>query len=712
MKHMQSQHQRGEGRAEEGAPARRRAQHACTVCGATYRKLPTLLLHMREDHADRDEVEEAKTVNEEDTTLEETVTGEEVKNETTGINAIQEVVDAMTTSLSKPSNESISDDDEEDKEEEAEEADPASLCGFCGVDMVLPEELRRHMELRHPGMVAPGAVAPDLGEAEDEVNFNDFAQEVNGDEDVATPTDEQGDWDEDASAKNIDDVESMNSSQGIEEGENVVKEIVTELLAGISEDENIEMKASETESEDEIQEENGSGQEDTEAREPSHKKERPGSAKMTRRQMKRTYVQEDTYELSDDEKEIKKPKLDDAKSTMKKPKLVRDSVGGGGATGFVCVECGVECKDRSHLRNHLLAHFYNKFDPFLPADRPFACPECGHTNRDRITLIRHFAWTHHKLEEVTGLSEESLRPRAVGRPAAHESHVSIEGEAIVMDDLSFDVLEALENVDKTGGRRKRGRPSKVEEDIVEIDCDDETDPDYMIQSARKVKVLKAGSRISLVPSATPTVLTSLPRSTKVLFTPAAGDCRVPQGKKLLCSLCRKDFSSRSDFDSHVKTDHRRGAAPDSRPEPPRPAAMARREPESWACDHCNVKCASSKALQGHTKTEHSFKCKQAKCKLVFAVKEKLDGHMRSEHMYQCGKCPSIFEHKLLLEKHIKSSHHFKCDSCPEVCDSPKALSEHAEARHRGCETCEDEFNWPEAGHSCYYTRRAIRPLLV
>jgi hypothetical protein len=102
MKHMQSQHQRGKGQVVEGAPAQRRAQHACTACGATYRKLPTLLLHIREDHAEADEVEEAKTENdEEDTTLDETVAVEEAKNEATGINPIQEVVDAMTTSLSK-----------------------------------------------------------------------------------------------------------------------------------------------------------------------------------------------------------------------------------------------------------------------------------------------------------------------------------------------------------------------------------------------------------------------------------------------------------------------------------------------------------------------------------------------------------------------------------------------------------------------------------
>jgi hypothetical protein len=241
-----------------------------------------------------------------------------------------------------------------------------------------------------------------------------------------------------------------------------------------------------------------------------------------------------------------------------------------------------------------------------------------------------------------------------------------------------DSLTAVNEKEVTGKGEDEAKPAQH---IVELTAE--------AQGGKSIKC-QASSRISLVPPSpdTPADLTSLPFSTTVFFIPAAEDCRVQQGKKLLCSLCKKDFITRNDLDSHVKTDHRWPA-------------------ESWECAHCNVKCASSKALQGHTKTEHRFKCKQAKCKLVFAVEEMLDYHMQSVHMYKCGKCPSIFEHKLLLEKHIKSSHHFKCDSCPEVCDSPTELAEHGEARHGGCETCENEFSWPEAGHTCYYTRHHL-----
>ena len=44
---------------------------------------------------------------------------------------------------------------------------------------------------------------------------------------------------------------------------------------------------------------------------------------------------------------------------------------------FTCVECGVQCKDETHLRNHILAHYHNRFAPYIPAMIPFACPECG-----------------------------------------------------------------------------------------------------------------------------------------------------------------------------------------------------------------------------------------------------------------------------------------------------------------------------------------------
>ena len=65
-----------------------------------------------------------------------------------------------------------------------------------------------------------------------------------------------------------------------------------------------------------------------------------------------------------------------------------------------------------------MAHYYNRFTPYIPAGIPFTCPECGKENRDRITLIRHFCWAHNKFELVTGLSEDELKPRGVPKAMA------------------------------------------------------------------------------------------------------------------------------------------------------------------------------------------------------------------------------------------------------------------------------------------------------
>jgi uncharacterized C2H2 Zn-finger protein len=324
----------------------------------------------------------------------------------------------------------------------------------------------------------------------------------------------------------------------------------------------------------------------------------------------------------------------------------------------------------------------------------------------------------------------------------------------VLDDLSFDILEALKNVDDTKDKRKRGRSSKNKY------MDDSS---HFNTSSKKIKIIHPAHVLARAPTQAMSgpaskVLSSLPRSTKILFVPAPGGQEVapqvprstkmlfvpaaggqevapqvvrrgvvalpaqpsrslwaqPGVRKLLCSLCKGVFHTRSEFDAHVKNEHRQRAAAEKQD-----VKQTVKEPEqrtvalqqSWDCDQCSDKHASSKALQGHKKLAHNFKCKLTKCKLVLASKEQLDSHVKAEHMFKCNKCASIFDQKGLLEKHVKSAHHFRCPGCPEVLESAQALAEHTEARHSGCEVCEDEFSWAEAGHSCYYTKLGIRPQL-
>jgi len=74
-----------------------------------------------------------------------------------------------------------------------------------------------------------------------------------------------------------------------------------------------------------------------------------------------------------------------------------------------CSFCDKKCNGSNNFKNHILSHFYAKFDSIIPNSKPFACPNCGAESRDKITTIRHFAFTHKKLYELTSLTEEKMK---------------------------------------------------------------------------------------------------------------------------------------------------------------------------------------------------------------------------------------------------------------------------------------------------------------
>ena len=51
-------------------------------------------------------------------------------------------------------------------------------------------------------------------------------------------------------------------------------------------------------------------------------------------------------------------------------------------------------------------------DRVTPDSKPFPCPECQKENRDRITMIRHFAFSHGKIFELTDVTPEQLKASA------------------------------------------------------------------------------------------------------------------------------------------------------------------------------------------------------------------------------------------------------------------------------------------------------------
>ena len=77
--------------------------------------------------------------------------------------------------------------------------------------------------------------------------------------------------------------------------------------------------------------------------------------------------------------------------------------------GPECPKCGQVCKDNSNLKNHVLSHYYQVFYDVLPVAKPFPCPICGNCSRDKITMVRHYAFTHKKLFEMTDVTTEDLQ---------------------------------------------------------------------------------------------------------------------------------------------------------------------------------------------------------------------------------------------------------------------------------------------------------------
>ena len=76
--------------------------------------------------------------------------------------------------------------------------------------------------------------------------------------------------------------------------------------------------------------------------------------------------------------------------------------------GPECFKCGQVCKDNANLKNHVLSHYYQVFYDVLPDSKPYECTICDKPNRDRITLVRHFAFSHNKFFEMTDVTADDL----------------------------------------------------------------------------------------------------------------------------------------------------------------------------------------------------------------------------------------------------------------------------------------------------------------
>ena len=87
--------------------------------------------------------------------------------------------------------------------------------------------------------------------------------------------------------------------------------------------------------------------------------------------------------------------------------IKQDVVGQERSSGS-CFKCGLPCRSLAHRKNHILSHYYSAFTSLLPTSSPYVCPQCSQISRDRITLIRHFAFSHKKMYQFTGVTEDLL----------------------------------------------------------------------------------------------------------------------------------------------------------------------------------------------------------------------------------------------------------------------------------------------------------------
>ena len=66
------------------------------------------------------------------------------------------------------------------------------------------------------------------------------------------------------------------------------------------------------------------------------------------------------------------------------------------------------------LKNHVLNHFKDQLNQHLPSCAPFLCPECKNPNRDKITILRHYAFGHKKVFDL--VDQEDFKPREKDHP--------------------------------------------------------------------------------------------------------------------------------------------------------------------------------------------------------------------------------------------------------------------------------------------------------
>lgn len=73
-----------------------------------------------------------------------------------------------------------------------------------------------------------------------------------------------------------------------------------------------------------------------------------------------------------------------------------------------CPRCPQVCRDNLALEIHVVSHYHDLIFQGVPDSAPFICPGCKKEHKDRMTLVRHWAFAHRTIYSLTDLTQEDM----------------------------------------------------------------------------------------------------------------------------------------------------------------------------------------------------------------------------------------------------------------------------------------------------------------
>ena len=345
-----------------------------------------------------------------------------------------------------------------------------------------------------------------------------------------------------------------------------------------------------------------------------------------------------------------------------------------------CVLCPKILDTRPRMREHVLNHYKPQILLSLPRERPFTCPECNSHKRDKITLLRHYAFTHKHIYEYS--NDKELLGKLVGEAAS----------------VVLDAPEVSSDGDKTG-EETRSQPPIASSPII---------PSNPL------------SYISL---------NVLPRPN----APSPSSALAPIGV-YMCPLCDYITDQEVELKDHTEVIHEPEYSSDqSDPDIEvleSPSGEKRIDIGNYPCTICLVYAADSLSdLKDHGEKFHHTSLgnvtrtwdKEANnqkyndrdqnmhealnnCEGYDIEEEKSPAkETHNEKQCLCTSCTFSAKHVDKLNKHIRAMHHFlsnnpyekfpkniKCIHCPHISKKLSCLRAHVQLEHQNhtCSRCD------------------------